>query len=118
MSFAEVLKDITDDVKGAMGAVVVGMDGIIVEEYLRESGVDFQSIGAEYGNILKEVQTASDSLRLGAAKELAVLTDSSDVIIRKINKDYFVAMMLSTGGNFGKGRFMVRKAVNRLAKEF
>jgi len=118
MSFSEVLKDVTEDVKGAKGAVVVGMDGIIVEEYILEPGVDLQSIGAEYGNILKEVQNASNSLRLGHARELAVLTESTDLIIRKINDEYFLALMLSSDGNFGKGRFMVRKAVNRLEKEF
>jgi len=118
MSFTEVLRGITEDVKGARGAVVVGMDGIIVEEYTNEPGMDLQSIGAEYGNILKEVQNASASLRLGQARELAVLTEIADLIIRKINDDYFLALMLSPEGNLGKGRFMVRKAVNRLEKEF
>ena len=118
MSFSTVLRGVTEDVKGAKGAVLVGMDGIIVEEYISEPGVDLQSIGAEYGNILKEVQNASASLRLGQARELAVLTEIADLIIRKINDEYFLALLLSPACNLGKGRFMVRKAVNRLEKEF
>jgi len=118
MSFTEVLRDITEDVKGAKGAAVVGMDGIIVEEYSRTEGIDLQSVGAEYGNILKEVQNASTMLQLGSTREVAIMTEASDLIIRKINDDYFLALVLSHEGNFGKGRFMARRAVGRLEKEF
>jgi len=118
MSFSEVLRGITSDVKGAKGAVVVGMDGIIVDEYTVIPDMDLQSVGAEYGNILKEVQNASMSLQMGTAKEVAVMTELNDLILRKINDEYFIALVLSKDGNFGKGRFMVRIAANRLEKEF
>jgi len=118
MSSSEVLQDITTNVKGAMGAFIVGMDGIIVEEYSPSGDVDMQSIGAEYGNILKEVQKASGSLKLGGAREVTINTESANVIIRKINDEYFVAMMLTPGSNFGKGRFMTRVAVGKLEPEF
>ncbi len=118
MSFSEVLKGLTENVGGAMGALIVGMDGIIVEEYTAGSeGVDFSSIGAEYGNVLKEVQNASRSLNLGDANEVAVMTDNADLILRKINEDYFVALLLSPSKNMGKGRFFVRGASRRLQKE-
>lgn len=118
MSFSQILKEVAQDVKGAKGAVVVGMDGIIVDEYTAEPGMDLQSISAEYGNILKEVQIASLSLQMGRTNEVSIITDSNDLIMRKINEDYFLALILSPDGNFGKGRFVVRRAVNLLAKEF
>jgi len=118
MSFSQVLKEITQNVKGARGAVVVGMDGIIVDECTAGPGIDLQSISAEYGNILKEVQIASESLRMGTTKEVAIRTEASDLVMRKINDDYFLALVLSPEGNFGKGRFVVRMAANKLIKEF
>jgi len=118
MSFTEVLQGITSRVKGAKGAFIVGMDGIIVEEFSPTGDVDMQSVGAEYGNILKEVQNASNSLKLGGAKEVTINTETANVIIRKINDEYFVAMMIEPGGNFGKGRFMTRVAVGQLEPEF
>jgi predicted regulator of Ras-like GTPase activity (Roadblock/LC7/MglB family) len=119
MSFSEVLKGMTGELKGAKGALIVGMDGIIVDEYTAEpAGVDMSSIGAEYGNVLKEIQNASRSLQLGEASEVAVKTDAACLIMRKINEEYFVALLFSPDGNIGKGRFLVRSATRRLVKEF
>lgn len=118
MSFSEVLKDLAREVKGARGAAVVGMDGIVVEHYAVEPGLDLQSFAAEYGNVVKVVQNASDSLAMGHARELAVMTEGSGMIIRKINEDYFMALLVGPGAAFGKGRFLVRKAVARVSKEF
>jgi len=119
MSFSEVLKGLTEKVQGAKGALIVGMDGIIVEEFSQDpEGIDFNSIGAEYGNVLKEIQNASSSLRLGNASEVAVMTDAVDLIMRKINDEYFIALLLSPKKNLGKGRFLVRGASRRLEKEF
>jgi predicted regulator of Ras-like GTPase activity (Roadblock/LC7/MglB family) len=118
MSFSEVLRELARDVKGARGAAIVGMDGIVVEQYVPEPGLDLQSLAAEYGNVVKVVQTASDSLSMGQARELAVVTEDSVMLIRKINEDYFMALVAEPGAAFGKGRFMVRKAVARVSKEF
>lgn len=118
MSFSETLRFVTDEVKGALGAVVVGMDGIAVEEFTKAPGSDLQSIGAEYGNILKEVQRASQSLQLGSAKELTVQAEGSGIIIRKINDEYFLALLLSPEAGLGMGRFKARVAAGRLEKEF
>lgn len=119
MSFSEVLKGLTENVAGAKGALIVGMDGIIVDEYSTgREGVDLSSIGAEYGNVLKEIQNASRSLNLGDASEVAVMADNVDLILRKINEEYFIALLLSPKKNIGKGRFLVRSASRRLEKEF
>lgn len=118
MSFREILREVTDSVKGSRGAAVVGMDGITVEEYAGEPGADLQSLGAEYGNILKEVRQASMSLRMGGWGELAVTAESGDIILRKINDDYFIALLLSPRANLGQGRFAARIAAGRLEGEF
>ncbi|MGA2193194.1 MAG: roadblock/LC7 domain-containing protein [Nitrospirota bacterium] len=117
MIFSEILKGVTEEVKGGRGAVVVGMDGIIVDEYVKTPGMDLQSIGAEYGNILKGVQRASISLNMGGAKEMAVMADSCGLVLRKINEEYFLALLMSPNANLGKGRFALRMAANKLEKE-
>ena len=118
MSFSEILKGITQDIKGAKGAAVVGMDGIVVDEYLVSPDADMQSLSAEYGNILKEVQQASHSLQLGSASEFAVMTDTTGLVIRRINKDYFLTLLISQNTGLGKGRFKAKIAAMRLEKEF
>jgi predicted regulator of Ras-like GTPase activity (Roadblock/LC7/MglB family) len=118
MSFSEVLRGMTEEVKGARGAAIVGMDGIIVELHSLEPRLDLHSFAAEYGNVLKVVQNASGSLDMGDAKELAVTTDNCVMIVRRINEDYFLALLVAPGAVFGKGRFAARKAAARLKGEF
>lgn len=118
MSFSEILKGITQDVKGSKGAAVVGMDGIVVDEYHLSPEADMQSLSAEYGNVLKEVQRASLSLQLGLASEFAVMTDTTGLVIRRINEDYFLTLLMSSRTGLGKGRFKARVAARRLEKEF
>ena len=118
MSFSEVLKELAREVKGVKGAAIVGMDGIVVEQYVPGPGPDLQPLAAEYGNVVKVVQNAADSLSMGQARELAVLTEGSVTIIRKINEEYFMALLAEPGAAFGKGRFLLRKAVARVAGEF
>lgn len=119
MNFSEVLKGVTDEVEGAKSSFIAGMDGIVVEEFsVDPGGIDVSSVCAEYGNVLKEVQNAADSLRMGNTAELAVLTDTVDLILRKINDEYFIALVMLPSGNFGKGRFKVRTAAYKLSKEF
>ncbi len=118
MSFSEVLKELSEGVPGSRGAAVVGMDGIIVEEVAAESGVDLQSVGAEYGNLLKGAQAASSSLQIGKTEEITISAERAWLVMRRINEDYFIALLLSPESNMGKGRFLLRMAADKLIKEF
>ena len=118
MSFGEILKELAVSVNGALGALVVGMDGITVEEYAASGDHDLQTVAVEYGAVLKEVEQVSDSLQLGLAKEFSVTTETCAIIIRKINEEYFLVLMLAPGANVGKGRFKARMSANKLVAEF
>jgi len=118
MSFGEILREISGSVTGALGAMIVGMDGITVDEYSVSGVTDLQTIGIEYGAVMKEVENVSSSLELGKAREMAVTTEGCVIIIRMITEEYFLILVLSPGSNLGKGRFKARVAANRIAAEF
>ena len=40
------------------------------------------------------------------------------MLMRLLSKDYFVVLALTSEGNLGRGRFELRKAELKLAKEF
>lgn len=117
--FGEILREIVDQVPGAQAGVVMGADGILVENYLREgAGIEVQSAGVEFSSILGEVRRAAGQLDLGGVKDVVVLSDRRAILLKTINDEYFVALVLSPNGNHGRARFLLRMAVPRLRAEF
>lgn len=116
--FTEILKEAVENVEGAVGALIIGSDGITVEDYLLNSPVDSQSLGAEYSTLLKDVEFASESLGLGSSNEISVISERCIIVMRRINREYFIALIMKPEANFGKGRFILRKAIPKLEKEF
>jgi len=44
MPFADILKEVVQGTEGALGALVVGVDGISVEEYSLDKEIDLQAM--------------------------------------------------------------------------
>jgi len=56
MPFTDILKEVVNGTEGAIGALVIGVDGISVDEYSTGSEIDLQSMSVEYSALLKEKQ--------------------------------------------------------------
>ena len=118
MSFLEVLKDIVDKVDGAVSSMIIGRDGMSVQEYAREKLVDLTGLSAEASAMIKDISLAADNLGLGEAREFSIISDRCGIIMRKINTDYYLALVIKPDGNYGKGRFILKTAIPKLEGEF
>ena len=118
MPFSEILKDLVNGTEGALGAIVVGTDGIPVDEFTVTSEMDLQSMTVEYASLLKEIEKGSRAAQLGSTKEVSVIADRAMIMLRRLNEDYFLVLVIRADGNFGKGRFLLRMSVPKLLKEF
>lgn len=118
MSFLEVLKDCVDKVDGAVSAMIIGIDGMSVQEYAREKLVDLTGLSAEASAMIKDISLAADNLGLGEAREFSIISDRCGIIMRKINTDYYLALVIKPDGNYGKGRFILKTAIPKLEGEF
>jgi predicted regulator of Ras-like GTPase activity (Roadblock/LC7/MglB family) len=118
MSFLEVLKDTVDKVDGAVSAMIIGIDGMSVQEYAREKLVDLTGLSAEASAMIKDISLAADNLGLGEAREFSIISDRCGIIMRKINTDYYLALVIKPDGNYGKGRFILKTAIPKLEGEF
>ncbi len=116
--FKEYLKELVRSVDGAVGAVIMGMDGIAVDEYCEREDTDIQLIGIEFSSVVKEMNRASESMETGEAGEVIMVCDKKSMLVRRINGEYFVVLVLNGSGNLGKGRFKLRLLVPRLSSEF
>ena len=118
MPFGEILKTVVDGTEGALGALVVGIDGIPVDEYSVGGEIDLQSMTVEYSAILKEIEKGSQAAQLGSTNEVTVIAEKAMIMLRRLTDEYFLVLIIKPDGNFGKGRFLLRMSVPKLLKEF
>ena len=118
--FREVLSDVVDRTEGGLAALVMGMDGIAVESYVRESAsepLEVENIGMEFSVILKDIRKATELVDAGVAREVTIQGEKLTTVIRLINEEYFVAIALRPDGNYGKARYLLRTGATKLAAE-
>lgn len=113
--FNEILKDIVKQSGGGIGAVLMGYDGIPIEQYLEPiEGLDFQMLSVEYANVIREIRKTVELLETGVMEEVSIKTERLYVIIRSLTDDYFLALTLDRRGNFGKGRYLMMRETPKL----
>ena len=109
--FAETLKKVVDNVEGGIAAVIMGLDGISVDMYVKLADrVDVNTVAMEFSFILSQVRKAGDSLQVGSLEELSVKAQRLLLVCRMISPQYFIAIVMAPEGNFGKARYLARLA--------
>ena len=109
--FVEQLKKVVDNIDGGIAAVVMGLDGIPVDQYVRQNDkVDVSTVAMEFSFILGQVRKAGESLQVGGLEELSVKAQRLLLVCRMLTPLYFVAIVIAPEGNFGKARYLARLA--------
>lgn len=118
--FKQTLNEIQAKTEGCLGVAIMGMDGIPVEQVWQpEAGeMNLDVAVAEFTNLLRNAQRATGDMGLESLREVFVLTDSAAFVMRLINAEYFLVLALQPDGNFGRGRYELRRAEMILEKEF
>ncbi|WP_432821204.1 roadblock/LC7 domain-containing protein [Trichloromonas sp.] len=113
--FANILQALVEETGGGIGAVLMGYDGIAIEQYFQPcDGIDLQLVAVEYSNILKEIKKAGEILNTGAMEEVSIRTERFYVVVRILSDEYFVALTIDANGNFGKGRYLLLRESGNL----
>ncbi|MBX3233709.1 MAG: hypothetical protein KIT84_21420 [Labilithrix sp.] len=116
--FKETLRDLVEGTEGGLAGLLMDSSGITLESYTKDdSPFDINSIGIEFGVVIGQIKRAAEMLEAGAANEIAVGTDKLITVIRLLGDTYFLALAMSPGGNFGKGRYLMRTAAPKLMAE-
>jgi predicted regulator of Ras-like GTPase activity (Roadblock/LC7/MglB family) len=120
MSFSDTLAGMVNRVERSAGAIILGIDGIIIERYVRDVDphLDLDLIATEFTTLLRRsVHTAVDT-ELGDLNEMIFSTDRMTFLLRPITTEYFLLFGVNPGGNVGRARFELRKAQLALEPEF
>ena len=116
--FQSVLRQVVEQTDGAIASVLMGFDGITVDSYTNNSdSLNIETVGSEYSVVLAQIKQAAEMLELGAAQEVAVQAESMTTVIRLLNEEYFVAVTMVPGGNFGKARYLLRTSAEKLRND-
>lgn len=118
MSIREILKDVVENVEGALAAMIMAYDGISIDETtVLQSEFDLQSLSVEYATVLKEIKRTVELVRAGAMEEVSIATNRTRVAFRVLNDDLFAVLIMTSDGNFGKGRYMLHLKSYDLLRE-
>ena len=116
--FKQVLQEVVDNTEGGIAGLLMGFDGIPVDQYVRDEGdIDVETVGMEFSVIVKGVKEAAEMLEAGKAEEVAIRAERLITVIRLLNDEYFIAVTLKPSGNFGKARFLLRTRAPKLLAE-
>lgn len=128
MSFASLLLGIVDGCGGGIGAALMGSDGIAIEQVEASAppaalggesplADEISALGVEFGRILDEAGKAADSLGGGAVEEACLRMARFWVLLRTVDAETFLVVVLAPDGNLGKARFLMRRHLAELREQ-
>ena len=123
MSFRTILQQILEDSGGCIGAVLMGSDGIPIEQVVAEDvpegplSEDIGTAGVEFSRILEEIRKASDALAGGAVSETVVVLARFSLVFRAVDDETFLAAVVGPDGNLGKARYLMRRHLLAIRQE-
>ncbi|MBW1808861.1 MAG: roadblock/LC7 domain-containing protein [Deltaproteobacteria bacterium] len=118
MSFQEELESICQHVPGCQSVVVMNLDGIVVgRQDNAESELDIEILLVELTSSLKQALQALVSIQGGEMAEFSILFDKGSLVIRLLEDEHFVAVLLQPEALVGRGRYALRRHAQPLVKE-
>ncbi len=114
------LRQIVDSTPGAAGAILMGFDGIAVMQYAApgfEGKIDLESAAMEFSFHFAELRRAASSLEMGTVSDITVRGSEQTLVCRVLSEEYFVAVLMTSPGLLGKGRWLLRRAAPALLEE-
>ena len=119
MSFAAILGTLVSEASGAVAAVLLGRDGIAIEQVeaarlADEESERVASACAEFGRIFEEIRKASDSFGGGQPLETVVQLERWWLLLRPVDPETHLLLVLPPDGNVGKARFLMRRHLTAL----
>jgi predicted regulator of Ras-like GTPase activity (Roadblock/LC7/MglB family) len=122
MAFTPLLRAIVDGCRGGLGAVLMGFDGMPIEEVLAAGAPETTSdalaaAGVEFGRILAEMRKAADGVGGGTLLDATVRLAGLTLVLAVVDDDTFLAVAVSPDGNPGQARYLLRRQMPALRDE-
>ena len=113
----QILRKIVEGTPGAKGAILMGFDGITVEQWVNpdfRDDLDIESMAMEFSFRFLELRDAANSLEMGMISDITLKAEFGTVLVRVLSHEFFVTVLLETAAHMGKGRWMLRSQAKAL----
>ena len=112
----QMMKDIADEMDGVIAVGVVGMDGITVAVH-NPTGADMDVVSAKFAMVMKLVERSVEDLEnLGNFEENLVQTANAWILTRFLDKQYYLAFIVSREGTLGNVRLVAKKYLEQVQR--
>ncbi len=112
-----ILTELSKEATGLFAAAVVGMDGLPVADFSRQS-VNVDDFSAQLTLLIKLVDTTTKKVDAGSVEDYLLTTDKAYLLVRFLeNSDYYLGIGAARqSSSLGKLRLYSRIYAERLAK--
>jgi predicted regulator of Ras-like GTPase activity (Roadblock/LC7/MglB family) len=121
MTFKEALAKVVTGTPGARGALIIGTDGIPVEEFSPgDESVDLPAVAVEFQGVLEEARKVADTLGSEPSRgleELVLQTTHDLLVFRALDEEYYLVVAMDRGGLLGKARYLISSLLHEIRQE-
>lgn len=108
--FLDKLSRIGERVQGVLALSLIDKDGISVESVSSDPDIDLELLSAELITQARAIADHNRELDVGEMQQLSVTTDRLTVMVSSVGKGYYLLLVLSPQGSYGRARFELRRA--------
>jgi predicted regulator of Ras-like GTPase activity (Roadblock/LC7/MglB family) len=113
--FEEAVKYIADNIENAVFVGIIGKDGLPVAVISKENFERSES-SAEIASIFNNVNRISKVLNMGEFKDFFFNSEEFGCLLLKINKDYFLSIIMRAPVNIGRARLETKRIIPKLQR--
>jgi predicted regulator of Ras-like GTPase activity (Roadblock/LC7/MglB family) len=117
MAFKKMLREMLDQLPGAVGAIIADWEGEAVDQVARIDDFEIKVLGAHKGIILSRLRDALQRLDGGELEEVLIHFDQGKTLIAPLNEDYFLVLTVEPEVLVGKAAFVMRRCAKKLRIE-
>ena len=118
MPFKSLLKQLLEDIPGALGAIIVDWEGEAVAQVSMINEYDIKILGAHSGIILTQLKEALLRTDSGALDEVVIRTGRNKTLISPLTEDYLLILQLGSESIAAFATYKMSQCVSALRSEF
>lgn len=108
--FLEKLSQISNRIAGSQALCLVDRDGIPVESVSSDSELDLDLLAAELVTQVRSISDDHRDLAVGEVQHLTVATERMTLMVSSVGYGYYLLLVLTPDGGYGRARFELRRA--------